>query len=113
MQLDWNIEEIEALKRRACIHGAGKAVSRHLEHLESHLDHHRNSRSFELRKKLWESVEEWATKLDRLLTPGRAPAPGMASCSLFGFKLWMPDPPKVSGSALCGRRPAPKLELLH
>lgn len=67
MQFDWNHDEINALKQRATVHSEVKAVSKHLENLELHLKTHQNTRSFELRKKVWETVEEWATKLDKLL----------------------------------------------
>ena len=67
MQFDWNREEINALKLRACAHSEDKAIAKHQEHLELHLINHQNIRSFELRNKVWESVEQWATKLDKLL----------------------------------------------
>ena len=67
MQFDWNIDEINALKPKAGVHSDDKMIKRHLEHLELHLAKHQNSRSFELRKKVWDSVEDVATKLDTLL----------------------------------------------
>ncbi len=67
MHFDWNIEEINELKTKAAVHDEDKAIKRHLEQLEVHLVRHQNSRSFELRKKVWESVEDLATKLDKLV----------------------------------------------
>ena len=67
MQFDWNIEEIKELKNKVGVHSEDKAMKRTLEQLELHLVRHQNSRSFELRKKVWESVEDSATKLDSML----------------------------------------------
>ena len=50
-----------------------KHIARQLEQLESHLKTHRNSRSFEVRKKIWDAVEECAINLDTLIdTPSAA-----------------------------------------
>jgi hypothetical protein len=67
MHFDWNIDEIEELKKRAGVYPDDKAIKRHLERLEMHLEKYRACRSHELRKKVWETVEDEAMALDRLL----------------------------------------------
>ena len=67
MQFDWNIDEINDLKKRAEAHGQNKAIKRHLERLEMHLEKYRACRSHELRKKVWETVEDEAMNLDKVL----------------------------------------------
>jgi len=113
MQLDWNIEEIAELKKRACLHGADRAVTRHLGNLEAHLKSHQSCINLEVRKTLWESVEDSATKLDRLLTPEPTVSRKTANYSIFGIGLWMPDAPKVGDFEADYHRLAPRLELLR
>ena len=67
MHFDWNIDEINELKTRATAQGEDKAIKRHLERLEMHVEKYKACRSHELRKKGWESVEDEAMGLDKLL----------------------------------------------
>jgi len=67
MHFDWNIDEIDELKKRAGVLTEDKTIKRHLERLEMHLEKYRACRSHELRKKVWETVEDEAMDLDRLL----------------------------------------------
>lgn len=67
MHFDWNIDEINELKTRALAQGDDKAIKRHVERLEMHVEKYRECRSHELRKKVWETVEDEAMALDKLL----------------------------------------------
>ena len=67
MHFDWNMEEINELKIKAAAYGDDKTIKRHLERLEVHLEKYRTCRSHELRKKVWESVEDEAMDLDKFL----------------------------------------------
>jgi len=67
MHFDWNIDEINELKTRAEVYDEDKSAQRHLERLELHLAKYQDCRSHELRQKIWESVEDEAMDLDRLL----------------------------------------------
>jgi len=67
MHFDWNIDEINELKKRAEVHTENKAIKRHLERLELHLAKYQDCRSHELRQKIWESVEDEAMHLDKVL----------------------------------------------
>ena len=67
MHFDWNMEEINELKGKAAVHCEEKTIKRHLERLELHLEKYRTCRSHELRKKVWETVEDEAMDLDKFL----------------------------------------------
>ena len=67
MHFDWNIDEINELKSRAQVRGEDKSVKRHLDRLDLHLEKYQVCRSHELRTKVWESVEDEAMHLDKLL----------------------------------------------
>jgi len=67
MHFDWNIDEINELKAKAALHTEDKTVKRHLERVEMHLEKYQACRSHELRKKVWESVEDEAMDLDKLI----------------------------------------------
>ena len=67
MRNDWNVEEVNNLKIRAFAHNEDKVVMRHLEHLDLHLKNHSQCLLVELRGRIWQTVEEWASKLDQLL----------------------------------------------
>lgn len=67
MHFDWNIDEVNELKKRAEAISKDKAIKRHLERLEMHLEKHQAGRSHELRQKIWDSVEDEAMHLDKLL----------------------------------------------
>jgi len=67
MHFDWNIDEINELKKRAGVHSEDKTIKRHLDRLEMHLEKYQACRSHELRKKVWETVEHEAMNLDKLL----------------------------------------------
>lgn len=60
MHFDWNIDEINELKKKADAHGENKTIKRHLECLDLHLEKYKAYRSHELRKKVWETVEDEA-----------------------------------------------------
>ena len=67
MHFDWNIDEINELKKKVGVHSDDK-IKRHLERLELHLEKYQECRSHELRKKVWETVEDEAMILDKLLS---------------------------------------------
>jgi len=67
MLFDWNIDEIDELKKKADAHGENKSIKRHLERLEMHIEKYKACRSHELRKKVWETVEDEAMDLARVL----------------------------------------------
>ena len=67
MHFDWNIDEINELKSRAEVYDEDKTAKRHLERLEIHVEKYQACRSHELRKKVWESVEDEAMHLDKVL----------------------------------------------
>jgi len=67
MQFDWNNDEVIELKARAGVHGEDKTVTRHVERLDLHLKKYEGCRSRELRTKMWETIEDEAIKLDKLL----------------------------------------------
>jgi len=67
MHFDWNIEEVNELKRKAAARSDDKTIKRHLERLELHLEKYKACRSHELRKKVWETVEDESMSLDKLL----------------------------------------------
>jgi len=67
MHFDWNIDEINALKTRAEVISEDKTIKQHLERLEMHVEKFQACRSHELRKKVWNTVEDEAMGLDKLL----------------------------------------------